>query len=129
MNAATGPGASVYPAILSGLDQSLKIALRAVVVFDGVVVDRVVALVRRRLGHWHQPDAINAQNLPRVRVPIVQVIQIQPVDDALKIAYAVSIAVGKGAHEDLVADCILPPGKIGHDRGRRRRLLGDRMLD
>ncbi len=107
-------------------DEALEIVVGAVVALDAVVVRHVVAVIARRLGHRHEPDAAGAQVALRVRIAVVDVVEL--LDEAVQVADAVAVAVVERADEDLVADgAALPVGRVGNAHLLRGRPGGVRQ--
>ena len=101
-----------------------KVGERTVVGLDALVVGDVVAVVAGRGKDGHQPERVDAEVRGGDRVAIVQVVELR--SQALEVADAVAVRVGKAAHEDLVEDraarpVVSPAGDGGCILGGRRR--------
>ena len=96
--------------------KSLKLGHRAVIRFGSLVIGHVVAVVARRLHHWHQPEAGHAQVGSGGGVAVVEVIEL--LGEAGKVALTIAVAVLEAAHKHLVEYGIIPPvrGVVGDDR-------------
>ena len=78
----------------------LDVAVRRV---DGIVVGNVVAIIaQRRRIKWQQPDCRHAQ--------FFEVVQF--LDQALEVADAIAIAVGKSLDVQFINDCVLVPAQV-----------------
>ena len=89
--------------------QALEVLVGSVLRVDAVVVRHVVAVITRRLGQRHQPEAAGAEAL--------DVGQLE--DEALQVPDAVAVAVVKRAHEDFVADGAAQPALRAAGGGAR----------
>jgi len=99
-------------------DQSLEVVVGAVIGVDAIVVRDVVAVITRRLGHRHQPDAAGAE--------VAHVIEL--LDEAVHVPDAVTVAVVERADEDLVAHGArgdAAGGDAGAEQSRGERRDGD----
>ena len=104
-------------------DELVQIRLGAEVRVDLVVVRHVIFMIGRGLEDGGEPDALDAQGLAGVGVPVVQVVE--PVDDAPEVPDAVPVGVGEGAHEDLVEH----PGVVRHGVvGLQQRIVDHALL-
>ena len=94
------------------VEEPTELAQRAVRRVDAAVVGDVVTLVAHRRGiEGEQPDRGDAE--------ILQVVEV--LREADEVADAVAVAVGEGAHVQLVDDGVLVPGAHAGapaDRGR-----------
>jgi len=91
-------------ALLGFADQAVEVFERAVLRVHRAIVTDVVAEVHLRRGeHRRQPDGVHTK--------LLQVIQM--LGDAVQIARAVVVTVGKAARIQLVDDRVLPPVGIG----------------
>jgi hypothetical protein len=88
-------------------DQTLEIVVCAIVFFDGVVVDDIVAVVTGCFCHRHQPDAGRAQIIASGWIAVVDVVEF--LDQPIDVADAVAVAVVERANEDFVAHRSIPP--------------------
>src|SRR5271154_6756633 len=94
----------LHAALVSGVEELLKVLERAVARVNICVIGDVVAVVSQwRRIKWEQPDTGDAE--------ILKIVEL--VDQAAEIADAVIVAIGKGFHMDLVNYCILVPERIG----------------
>ena len=104
-------------------DELVQIRLGAEVRVDLVVVRHVIFMIGRGLEDGGEPDALDAQGLAGVGVPVVQVVE--PVYDAPEVPDAVPVGVGEGAHEDLVEH----PGVVRHGVvGLQQRIVDHPLL-
>jgi len=94
---------------MAGFQQLFKIIQRAVIRVDRLVIGDVVTMVGRRGIDWHEPQRADSQVIRGLRVAVVQIVQL--LNDALKIADAIAVAVFKGAHKDFIEDHIIPPAR------------------
>src|SRR5688500_4864206 len=87
--------------------EALEILVGSVLPVDLVVIRDVVAVIARRFGDRHQPDARGAKVAAGAGLAVVDVIEL--LDETLQIADAVAITVVERADEYLVADPAVPP--------------------
>ena len=125
------------PALVRRGEERSEVVGGPVVRFDRSVVDDVVAVVARRLGDGHQPEAGDAKVVGRGRVTVVEVVEAS--GQPAQVADAVAVRILETPDEDLVEDSIRPPlpfdGRPGsrdarsrwRGDGRRWRRAGDRQ--
>ncbi len=106
------------------LDEPFEVLVGPILRVDLVVVRDVVAVIAGRRHDRHQPDAGDTQVGRRVRVAVVQVIELT--DQASQVAHPVAIAVVEAADEDLVERCVVPPGLAARAFDQRAVLTGRR---
>ena len=94
-------------ALLSLCHHILEVIHRAILRVDGEVIHHIVAVVGGRGVDRHQPDAGHTQVGVRLRVAVVQVIQL--FCDPIEVTDPIAVAVVETANEDLIEDRIVPP--------------------
>ena len=98
------------PAGVASIEQVLEVGQGAVFGVDREIVRHIVTMVGRRGIDGHEPDAGHAEVIRGGGIAIVEVVQLG--QDALKVPYAVSIAVLEGPNENLVESGLcLPRGR------------------
>ena len=80
--------------------QFLQVFLRPEGRVDLVVICHIIFMIGRRKEDRRQPDTLDAEAFPGLRITVVQVIH--PVDDPPQITDTVSVGIGIGTHKDLV---------------------------
>ena len=92
-------------AIVRRIQERAKVLNRSIARMNARVIGDVVPVIAQwRREKWQQPDARRAQIGNIIELP----------DQALKIADAVVVAIGKGLHVQLVKNRVLVPQRIGH---------------
>jgi hypothetical protein len=91
----------------------------AIIGVDIVIIGDIVAVIGGRRVDRHQPERIDAEVARGSGVAVVEVIQF--LDDAIEVANAITIAVIKAAHENLIKDGFVPPRHAPRTGGGQRR--------
>ncbi len=102
--------------------QRPEILQRAVFGVHVVVIHHVIAVIAGRRIDGHEPDAGDAEVVGGMGIAIVEVVEL--LNETLKVADTIAIAIIKTADENLVEDGIVPPG-IAAGAARQRAIERD----
>ena len=89
----------LYLSLMSLFEKILEIFHCSVFGIDGVIIQHIVAMIRRRWVDRHEPNCIDSKFL--------QVIQF--FGDAVEVADSVPVCIVKGADKNFVEDRVAPP--------------------